>query len=85
MSEKRVPLEFDVQIVFVIDTGHPGPNEHISQGAKKNSHGNPPFIGVKVHNPCEIHDYTKTLPNKWLHAQPPPFRHVAVPKNDNFY
>ena len=64
MSEKCDPLGNRVQIVFMVDIGHLGPNEHISQGAKKNSHRNPLFIGVKVHSLCEIYDFTKTLSNK---------------------
>ena len=41
MSEKCDPLGNAVEIDFMVDIGHLGPNEHISQGAKKNSHRNP--------------------------------------------
>ena len=44
MSEKCDPLGNRVQIVFMVDIGHLGPNEHISQGFKKYSHRNPLFI-----------------------------------------
>ena len=35
------PLGNAVEIDFIVDIGHLGPNEHISQGAKKNSLRNP--------------------------------------------
>ena len=46
MSPYVEPLGNDVQIVLMIDIGHLGHNEHISQGLKTKSHRNPFFIGV---------------------------------------
>ena len=66
MSEKCDPLGNAVEIDFMVDIGHLGPNEHICQGSRKKSHINPLFIGVKVHELYEINDFTKILTNKPL-------------------
>ena len=60
------PLGNGVEIDFMIDVGHLGPNEHVSQGAKKKFLRNPFLIGIKVHEFYEINNFTKTLINKLL-------------------
>ena len=60
MSEKCDPRGNGVEIDFMIDIGHWGPNEHISQGAKKYFLRNPFLIGVKAHEFYEI-DYNTPL------------------------
>ena len=64
MSPYVEPLGNAVEIDFMVDIGHLGPNEHICQGSRKKSHINPLFIGVKVHELYEINDFTKILTNK---------------------
>ena len=66
MSPYVEPLGNAVEIDFMVDIGHLGPNEHIYQGFKKYSHINPLFIGVKVHEFYEIIGSTKTFINKLL-------------------
>ena len=69
----------------MVDIGHLGPNEHISQGAKKNSHRSRLFIGVKVHRFGQVYDFTKSISNKSYHAYFPLFCNEVVLKCNNFY
>ena len=68
MSEKCDPLGNAVEIDFIVDFGHLGPNKHFSEGSKRNFHRNPFFIGVKVRNLYETYDFTKIHLNRPLHA-----------------